>query len=149
MFKGLFLVDTRVTQEFGVNHEYYGTFGLKGHEGVDLVPIAPYWGIHALEEGTVIVDDDTGDERRYVYGDNVRIQNKDGRILLYAHMAENCVQLGQGILKGQIIGVMGNTGGSRGAHVHLSAYYVNSKGERLYTDNGYKGMVNPMLEVFT
>ena len=148
MFNGLFLVAAKVTQRFGGNYDYYKKYGLKGHEGIDLVPTATYWGIHALEEGTVIVDDDDGDERNYAYGDNCRIQSDDGRILLYAHQSENCVELGQRVKKGQLIGVMGDTGNSEGVHVHLSIYYVSPTGERLNTDNGFKGMVDPEKEAF-
>jgi murein DD-endopeptidase MepM/ murein hydrolase activator NlpD len=148
VFDGLFLVKAKITQAYGANPTYYKKFDLAGHEGVDLVPIAPYWGIHSLEDGVVIVDDDDGDERRYVYGDNCRIQNDDGRIWLYAHQAENCIEIGQRVLKGQLIGVMGSTGGSQGVHVHLSCYWVTPFGARLYLDNGYKGMVDPTKEGF-
>ena len=148
MLKGLFITDTKCTQEFGENPANYARFGLKGHEGVDLVPDGITWGVHALERGVVVLDDDDGDERGSAYGVSVRVQNDRGRVLLYAHMSENCVELKQVVEKGQLIGIMGNTGNSHGAHVHLSVYMVSASGERLAYDNGYKGMRDPSKEIF-
>lgn len=146
--KSPFLDKYRITQIFGDRANYYGKFGLKGHEGIDLVPLGgTAWGIHALEGGTVIVDDDDGDKRGAAYGISVRIRTKDNKVFLYAHMSENCVKLGDVIETGQLIGIMGNTGGSKGAHLHLSVYHVNDNGEKLNANNGYAGCVDPYKEV--
>jgi murein DD-endopeptidase MepM/ murein hydrolase activator NlpD len=136
-----FLITYRITQQFGMNQDYYKQFGLKGHEGIDLVPVKECYGIHAVESGTVIVDEDNPDGR--VYGISVRIRSGN-RVWIYAHMSENTVKVGQVVSVGDIIGVMGNTGGSHGAHLHLSVYEVDEKGNKVAPNNGYAGCVDPL-----
>lgn len=144
--KSPFLCPARITQRFGVNPQVYGKFGLKGHEGIDLVPDGFDWGVHALEGGTVILDDDDGGRRGAAYGVSVRVQSPDGRVCLYAHLSENVVKLGDVVKEGDLIGIQGNTGHSFGAHLHLSVYKVAKDGSRLNAGNGFKGMVDPEVE---
>jgi murein DD-endopeptidase MepM/ murein hydrolase activator NlpD len=139
-----FLCKCKVTQEFGANPANYAGFGLKGHEGVDYVPVDPFWGVHAIEAGSVVLDHD---ERDTAYGNSVRVQSADGRVLLYAHLSENVVNLGDEVEAGQLLGIMGNTGNSHGAHLHLSVYHVDILGQRLNIDNGFKGMLDPEKEI--
>ena len=135
-----FLCKAKVTQYFGARPEVYSKFGLAGHEGIDLVPELQEWGVHALLGGTVVYDSDA---REGAYGNSIRIQDETGRVFLYAHLSENIVDLGDDVEEGDLIGIMGNSGNSQGAHLHLSMYDVNERGERLNSDNGYKGMLNP------
>jgi murein DD-endopeptidase MepM/ murein hydrolase activator NlpD len=104
------------------------------------------WGVHAVEGGTVIIDDDDGDKRGAAYGVSVRVQTPEGRVYLYAHLSENCVNLGDKIETGQLIGVMGDSGNSFGAHLHLGVYRVSPTGVRLAAGNGYKGYLDPEKE---
>lgn len=59
------------------------------------------------------------------YGNCVEIQHigESGEIFhtFYAHMRDDsiCVQEGQNVAKGQIIGVQGTTGNSTGEHLHF------------------------------
>ena len=109
-----------ITQSYGNNPEYYGQWGLDGHEGVDLR--APEGsGIYAVADGTVIEVDDAGN-----YGKHVTIRHPEGYRTLYAHLSQISVVENQVVSAGDRLGDAGNTGNSSGAHLHLSLY----EGER-------------------
>lgn len=100
-----------------------------GHKGVDYAATAGT-PIYAAADGIII-------EKRYQYsassgtgyGNLIKLQadNPQGTTVLYAHMA--CfaagITAGTHVKKGQIIGFVGNTGGSTGAHLH---YEVQKNG---------------------
>ena len=54
------------------------------------------------------------------YGNHIVFRTDDNRSILYAHMADKpAVKVGDRIKSGQILGRMGNTGNSYGAHLHI------------------------------
>lgn len=65
------------------------------------------------------------------YGNCVEVKHigDDGKIFytFYAHMRDNslCVQKGQNIVEGQIVGVQGTTGNSTGDHLHFEIRLEN------------------------
>jgi hypothetical protein len=82
--------------------------------------------IIAHTDGTVIkvMDKMTGtncvhDPEGMGYGNYVMIEHKDNYVTLYAHLGSVAVKQGQKVAKGTVIGYMGNTGFSYGAHVHF------------------------------
>lgn len=70
------------------------------------------------------------------YGNYVIIQHSDGKYTLYAHMYENSitVKAGDTVSQGQVIGKIGSSGNSTGAHLHFEVRVENSS----------KGRVNPL-----
>lgn len=94
------------------------------HNGIDLVGTGytlDY--ITAHSEGTVVAvrnNYKTNDRYGCSYGNYVKIKH-NGYYTLYAHMKYNSVtvRVGQKVSKGQVIGYMGNTGHSFGAHLHF------------------------------
>jgi len=52
------------------------------------------------------------------YGHFVRIRHGNGYETLYAHLLKPQVQPGEGIKRGQLIGLLGNSGRSTGPHLH-------------------------------
>ena len=77
------------------------------------------------------------------FGNFIKI--KDGnKIWLYSHLSTISVDRHQTVTKGQIIGVMGNTGHSTGAHLHLGLKIIDTNGNVLNNDNGYFGAVDPL-----
>lgn len=56
----------------------------------------------------------------------VRVQHDDGIYTNYFHMSQQNVKIGNQVRQGQVIGLVGDTGGSRGAHLHQE--FWNSAG---------------------
>lgn len=96
------------------------------HFGVDLA--APegtkFYAAHA---GTVKVARENGG-----YGLNIQIDHGNGILTIYGHASALLVHEGQHVEAGQLIGLVGNTGFSTGAHLHFEL-----------TING--GEYNPMV----
>lgn len=139
-----FKTGNRITQKYKNNPTYYAQFGLKGHEGIDLVPLNGSWDIFCIEGGEIIkdIDDPRGGG---AYGNHIVIWNKaNKRAWYYCHMASNQVSNKQTIRRGDKIGVMGATGNTKGAHLHLNLCETDENGVRLNKDNGYLGFIDPL-----
>ncbi len=65
------------------------------------------------------------------YGIYVLIDHGDGYSSLYAHMSARYVEVGNYVTQGQMIGRVGNTGNSRGAHLHFEIRYYGEKQDPL------------------
>lgn len=90
--------------------------GLHGYNGVDLAaPVGTP--IVASASGEVIVSRSSGWNGGY--GSYIVIAHDNGTQTLYAHNSENLVFQGDRVVQGQIIGLVGSTGKSTGAHVHF------------------------------
>lgn len=129
-----------ITQRFGEHPEDYAQFGFKGHNGIDL---APYWGYRGSD--IVIMDVDAGTitwagDDGYGMGNHVEITHPWG-ITKYGHMVKGSlkVKVGDKVVAGSPLGIMGNTGNSSGVHLHFGVY---PKGEP--KTNGYSGAVDPL-----
>jgi murein DD-endopeptidase MepM/ murein hydrolase activator NlpD len=92
------------------------TQGIHGYNGVDLAASigTP---IMASASGSVIVVRNSGWNGGY--GIYVVIKHDNGTQTLYAHNSSNIVSVGQRVVQGQVIGYIGSTGRSTGAHVHF------------------------------
>ena len=77
--------------------------------------------IYATGNGTVIYAD-----WKQGYGKCVMIDHGFGYETLYAHMDEYNVRVGKKVVRGEKIGMVGNTGKSTGSHLH---YEVHVKGK--------------------
>lgn len=82
--------------------------------------------VYAAEDGTVDwvqAWDGKSTGGNQSYGNLVRIHHADykGRKLqtLYAHLKESKVKYGQAVKEGELIGYSGNTGNSKGPHLHF------------------------------
>ncbi|EQA5428734.1 glucosaminidase domain-containing protein [Enterococcus hirae] len=112
----------------------FGTRSGEFHRGIDLA--APQGEpIYASKAGTVIKA-----EFHPSWGNVVAIEHEDGSVALYAHQQEYCVQVGQTVEQGQIIGYVGSTGNSTGPHLHLELALDRS----LTTDK----LINPETVLF-
>ena len=83
--------------------------------------------VYATKAGKVItaVTSNSG------YGIYVLIDHGNGYSSLYAHMSVRYVNVGDTVQKGQMIGRVGNTGNSRGAHLHFEVRYYGEKQDPL------------------
>jgi murein DD-endopeptidase MepM/ murein hydrolase activator NlpD len=86
-----------------------------GHRGVDLA--APTGTpIHAAAGGTVLI---ARNGYNGGFGNYVVLQHDNGTKTLYAHMSKLGTTPGTKVSQGEVIGYVGNTGNSRGAHLHI------------------------------
>lgn len=106
--------ENRITRGFG-----------NGHSGVDLGwQTTQTDGILAHSDGKVVFcqtghKNNPGSSGNASYGNCVKLDHENNYFTLYAHLSDVAVKLGQQVKKGQIIGHMGNTGNSYGAHLHF------------------------------
>ena len=99
-----------------------------GHEGIDIS-----WSgcegepVYAAQAGTVSLVqtghvNNQGSSGMASYGNCVFIQHENGWESRYAHMTSVVVSKGEHVEQGQLLGYIGNTGNSYGAHLHISLY---------------------------
>ena len=98
------------------------------HNGIDLVGYKSELDyIVAHSDGVVIESRNnysTNDKTGSSYGNYVKIKHNDKYSTLYAHLSYKSltVKNGDKVKKGQVIGYMGNTGRSSGAHLHFEVW---------------------------
>lgn len=84
------------------------------HRGIDIASNGVHLPIYAAQDGTVI---QAGWSRSY--GNCIKISHGNGVVTLYAHLSKINVPVGTKVSKGDLIGIMGNTGYSFGVHLHF------------------------------
>ena len=110
-----------VTSRFGNRlHPVYGYYRM--HYGIDIG--ASYGTDIYAADGGIVVTSEYGSG----YGNYVMIDHGNGNYTLYAHMTTRYVSEGDVVLQGDVIGTVGSTGVSTGAHIH---YEVYENGERV------------------
>ena len=92
----------------------------KTHQGIDIKPLkGPGEPIYAAADGTVSVAKANRNDPRTGYGWYVVIDH-GGWCTIYAHQLEGIpVKCGQKVKAGDVIGKIGNSGCSTGAHLHF------------------------------
>jgi murein DD-endopeptidase MepM/ murein hydrolase activator NlpD len=99
----------------GVISDTYGT-RLGQHKGIDIAG--------NLNTPIVAVDDGVVAKSYYsdTYGHVVFIKHSNDIETVYAHLNKRNVTEGQSVQQGETIGYMGNTGESKGVHLHFEAH---------------------------
>ncbi|WP_438310770.1 peptidoglycan DD-metalloendopeptidase family protein [Sporosarcina sp. FA9] len=105
-----------------------------------------HWGIDIAKTGTVPIIAAASGKVTFAkftngYGNTVMIEHLIGGKLyttVYAHLASIAVRLNQTVNVGQAVGAMGNTGDSKGQHLHFEVH----NGE---WNNKFTNAVNPLL----
>lgn len=100
-----------ITSDYGIRTRDNGTTRM--HYGID---IGAGYGTNVLaaDSGTVLTT-----YYHWSYGNFVIIDHGNGYQTLYAHMSRVYVSVGQSVSQGEVIGLVGNTGDSNGAHCHF------------------------------
>ena len=113
-----------VTSEFGPRSNPFGS-RREFHSGIDIATKlgAP---IQAPADGIV-----TNVEKRPDLGLLIQVEHGRGISTLYAHLFRSAVSKGQVVKRGEVLGYVGNSGRSTGAHLHysvnLNGVYVNPR----------------------
>ncbi|MDT8304766.1 MAG: NBR1-Ig-like domain-containing protein [Anaerolineae bacterium] len=108
-----------ITQVYNNDPNYYGQWGLTGHEGLD-IQARLNSRIFACASGRVELV--RHESEGHPYGNAVYLRHEGGYRTTYAHLQEVHVAQGDQVAGGQMLGLAGNTGNSRGAHLHLTLY---------------------------
>lgn len=96
-------------------HPKYGYWRM--HEGIDLS--APKGTpVYATGNGVVV-----GSGWRPGYGEIIELNHGFGYKTRYGHLSKRYVQAGDSVTRGQVIGEVGNTGVSSGAHLHYEVRF--------------------------
>ena len=113
----IFIGDFPITQIFGARPEYYGQFGLKGHEGTD-------WGmpngtqlICPFDEAIVVrvVKSDYG-----AYGKHIVLWDSEQKAAVwFCHCQKIVLDVGDVCYKHNLVAYSNNTGRSTGPHLHF------------------------------
>lgn len=108
-----------VPQFYKVSSQY-GQRGRRHHDGID-IPAPRGTPIVAVDNGVVVYSDDgiRG------YGNMIVIAHSEEIFTVYAHNRSNKVDKGDKVKKGQVIGLVGNTGRSTGPHLHFEIRVKN------------------------
>ena len=85
-----------------------------GKEGAEVIAVA---------DGVV-----TWSSKRYGYGQMIEINHGNGYSTRYAHNAENLVEVGEEVRKGQTVALMGDTGRATGPNLHFEVLH---RGQRV------------------
>jgi len=91
----------------------------ENHRGIDIP--APYGAnVYAALDGTVIIS-----QWNSSYGNYIILDNGNGMTTLYAHNSALLKKVGDKVLKGETIALVGSTGDSTGNHCHFEVRINN------------------------
>lgn len=125
-----------ITSGFGVRADPM-THQPSMHEGIDFVaPIGTP--IHATAAGKVMRSARAG-----AYGELIEVAHADGFVSRYAHLSRRQVEEGDLVERGQVIGLLGNTGRSTGPHLH---YEVSYRGQVMHPAKAFATWARPHLK---
>ena len=99
---------------------HFGPRWRRWHYGLDLA-LPTGEPIYASFDGVVRIS-----KLNRSYGNLVIIHHANGLETYYAHMSKRNVVAGQHVKSGDIIGLCGNTGRSRGSHLHFEIRYMGN-----------------------
>ena len=109
-----------ITQEYGNNHIGIDIVG-KNYT-IDTV-VAHSDGIVTITQTNQV--NNQGSTGNASYGNFIKIEHNNEYQTLYAHLETVNVKVGDRVKKGDILGIMGNTGNSYGAHLHFEVWKNN------------------------
>lgn len=131
-----------ITQNFYSNPTYYAKYGMPGHNGTDFGGKASHTPILSIADGIVAY---TGYDAGY--GHYIRIAHKQFGLrcfTFFAHMAAASeLKMGEQVIAGDRIGLLGTTGDSTGVHLHLEIRLMDDEGDYLEGTPMSKGRVDP------
>ncbi len=105
------------------------------HDGMDFAaPMGTQ--VLATADGTVL----NAGFREGGSGQTIEISHNFGYVTHYSHLSKITIRSGQKVTRGQVIGIVGNTGKSTGIHVH---YLIRKDGKVINPINFFFGDLTP------
>lgn len=117
--------DLQVTSSFGMKNHPAPDNKKIMHKGIDL-RAATGTEVRSTADGVIVHAGENPDKKGY--GIYIMIQHGEEYHTLYAHLSKVVVKAGDEIKRGELIGNSGNTGFSKGPHLH---YEVVKNGEKV------------------
>ncbi len=111
--------DPPLTLGMPLDGPVYSNFGYRWgrlHAGID-ISAGEGTPIHAADSGRVVLMQGTGASGGY--GNYTCVQHTSTMSTCYAHQSRFGTSVGASVSQGQVIGAVGNTGNSFGAHLHF------------------------------
>ena len=109
---------------------------MRFHYGLDFsAPIGTE--VYATADGRITDTDLAG---RTANGLKIVVDHGNGYLTHYAHLSRIIVRVGQTVKRGQVIGLVGNTGGTSGPHLH---YEVHKNGKAVNPINYFFNDLSP------
>lgn len=134
-----------ITQAYWNSHQALDLVG----EGYTLDNIVAHSdGVVVAYRNNYATNDKTGNS----YGNYVKIKHDNDYYTLYAHMVYKSVKVktGDRVKKGELLGSMGNTGHSFGAHLHFEVYRGNTLiNPTIYLTEDFPTNINPNALKYT
>ena len=127
------IAECRLTNIYGKPNKNYSS---GKHDGVDLVSDGDKT-VLSISNGKVIRSGYSE-----AWGNYIVIEMQDGRAVVYAHLSSRKVIVGEYVTAGRPIGVMGNTGNSFGAHLHIEIQRQYYKAGRVDDICAFMGIKN-------
>lgn len=114
--------DYKITGEYGKNHTGVDLVGTKS--GISYITSHSDGIVYKVVDGK---NNDKNTTGTATYGNYIQIKHKDGYYTLYAHLEKGLkLKKGDKVLKGEVIGEMGNSGNSYGTHLHYEVRNPNN-----------------------
>lgn len=107
---------SKITSKFGNRKDPF-TGAKKFHNGVD-IPMPLNTPVNSLGKGTVI---EVGDSGNKDYGRFVKVDYGGDLVITYGHLNKVGLEVGDRITPEAVVGLSGNTGRSKGPHLHIKA----------------------------
>jgi len=131
---------------------YQGYDGAFSHQNAYSLDFSHKLGteVYAARSGKVIINKTDSDKACLTkdcakYNNKIVILHGDGTFAEYVHLKKggSTVSKGDAIKQGQLIGYSGNTGWSKGPHLHFSVFKNNIDGERTYYKTKFRVKESP------
>lgn len=107
-----------ISSEFGERKDPF-TGRNAMHSGID-IEVTEGTPVYSILKGEVIEVDENGENGKYII-----VKHKKGLLTYYLHLSQIFIEAGKQVSDGEILGLSGNTGRSKGAHLHFGTKLNN------------------------